>query len=65
MITKEEIIAWLMEGDEYSEEEATQDVKEATIQNVTLITYNNGVRDVIYKDENGNIIHVNAYGNTL
>ena len=61
MITNKEIIAWLMEGDEYSEEEATQDVKEATIQNVTLITYNNGVRDVIYKDENGKIVHLNPY----
>lgn len=65
MINKEEIIEWAME-DGYSEEEATKAVLEATtIQTITnpitAIIYSNGVKDFIYKDENGKIIHLNPY----
>lgn len=64
MITNKEIIEWAME-DGYSEEEATKAVLEATIQTITnpitVIIYNNGVKDFIYKDANGKIIHLNPY----
>ena len=64
MIAKEEIIEWLMD-DEYSKEEATEQINKAVIKTITtpitVIFYNNGVRDIITKDINGKIIHLNPY----
>lgn len=62
-ISNKEIIDWLIENGEYDREEATKDVLEASIttKNVTIIEYNNGVKDIIYKDENDKIYHLNPF----
>jgi hypothetical protein len=62
MITNKEIIEWLMK-DGYSEEDAIESLKDAKIETreVTIITYDNGIIDIIYKDEVGTIIHLNPF----
>lgn len=64
-ISNKEIIEWLR-VDGYSEDEATEQVLEASIstQIVTIIEYNNGVKDIIYKDENNKIHHLNPYSSS-
>lgn len=54
-IKVKEIIDWLQT--EYSENEAVEQVTNASIETikVTVITFDNGVKNWIYKDKKGNI----------
>jgi len=60
MITKDEITKWLMD-DGYSNKDAIESLNGAKVETreVTIITYDNGINDIIYKDEVGTIIHLN------
>lgn len=63
MISKKEIIEWL--STDYDKDEAIEMINSSIIQTiqtpVTVIVYSSGVRDIITKDENGHIIHLNPY----
>lgn len=60
-IKVKEIIKWLQT--EYSEEDAIDQVNNASIETikVTVITYDNGAKNWIYKDKKGNIKQCNEY----
>lgn len=62
-ISNKEIVEWLT-LDGYSWEDASNDILEANIttQVCTIVEYENGKKDVIYKDQNGKIQHLNAFG---